>query len=82
MKISNIIFIASILILASCSGNEAKEHGHEHKTEEHGHEHNGEEHNHHEEIQQEEFTISGDSIQIEAPAHNHPHNDENEQHSH
>lgn len=73
MKISNIVFIASILFLASCSSNEANEHGHEHT---------GEEHEHHEEIKQEEFTISGDSIQIEAPAHNNPHNDENEHDSH
>lgn len=79
MKISNIIIAAAISLLASCNGNQANEHGHEHNAQEHGHEHGeGEQHEHHE---QEEFTISTDSVKIEKPA-NHTHEDGSEHHNH
>ena len=78
MKISNIIITASIVLLASCSGNQSNEHGHEHSNE-NEHEHGeGEQHEHN---QQEEFIISGDSLKIEESDH-HKHEDGSEHHNH
>jgi hypothetical protein len=79
MKISQIMMAFTLVLFASCGGNQAKEHGHEHGSEEHGHEHgDGEHHEHHE---QEEFTLSGDSVTIAEPAQ-HSHDDGGEHHSH
>lgn len=79
MKISNIIIALTIVLFASCGGNQVKEHGHEHNNEEHGHQHGeGEHHEHHE---QEEFTISSDSVKTPEPSH-HTHDDGSEHHNH
>lgn len=88
MKISNILIASTIVLFTACNSGENTKHGHPHGKEEHqehGHEHSDEHgHNHDdaEHHEQEEFTISNDSIQIEAPEHSHPHNDGNEHHSH
>jgi len=79
MKISNMIIAAAIFLLSSCNGNQTNEHGNEHDAQEHGHEHGeGEQHEHHE---QEEFTISADSVKVEEPTH-HTHEDRSEHHNH
>jgi hypothetical protein len=79
MKFSKSIIVASIVLLASCNGNQPTEHGHEHDAQTHGHEHEGaEEHDH---LEQEEFTISADSVNVEEPAH-HTHEDGSEHHNH
>tara|TARA_B110000211_G_scaffold229852_1_gene288314 strand:- start:2341 stop:2568 length:228 start_codon:yes stop_codon:yes gene_type:complete len=75
MKISNIIIAAAIFLLASCNGNQTNEHGLD--AQEHGHEH-GEGEQHHE---QEEFTMSGDSVKVEEPTH-YTHEDGSEHHNH
>jgi hypothetical protein len=67
MKITNFLIVFTIVLCTSCNGNQSKGDDHVHGLESHGHEHgDGEQHEHH---QQEEFTISADSVQLDEPKH-------------
>lgn len=62
--------IAFIAMILSCNGKKTEDHGHEHNDGTHQHTEAGE---HPEEVKQEAFTVSDDSIN--APERGHEHND-------
>ena len=68
--------IAFLAMILSCNGKKSEEHGHDHNDGTHQHTESGE---HPEEVKQEEFTVSDDSIA--KPEHDHKRN-ENEPHQH
>jgi len=80
MKISNIIIAFSLVLFASCDGNQADEHGDEHPSNQHGHDHTDGEHHDHG-LEQEEFIISNDSVKVEESSH-HTHDHESDDHKH
>ena len=71
-----VFLIAFIALIISCNGKKAEEHRHDHNDGTHQHTEYGE---HSEEVEQEEFTVSDDSIP--APEHDRQHK-EGEPHQH
>ena len=71
MKIPNTIIAFTLVLFASCHGNQSNEHGHDHVDGQH-HEHV---------LEQEEFIISNDSVKVEQSSH-HTHDRESDDHNH
>ncbi|MEO9477898.1 MAG: hypothetical protein ABJG41_20310 [Cyclobacteriaceae bacterium] len=82
MKISNIL-IATLIIFSAACGTKS-DHGHEHSTEAHDHPHDSETnaHDHEDHIEQEEFTVDGDSIEVMTDSTAHTHDDGSSHHDH
>ena len=80
MKISKIIFAivtVSIFTLTSCRDTKSKSE----TTEEHGHEHEADgNHMHDEKVEQEEFNVTKDSLQIKEEKHTHDEGSEHHDH--
>lgn len=80
MKISKLLFaiaIVSIFTLTSCKDTKSKSE----TTEEHGHEHDADgNHMNNETVEQEEFTVKKDSLQIKEDTHSHDNSEEQHKH--
>ena len=80
MKISKILFAivtVSIFTLTSCRDTKSKLE----TTEEHGHEHDADgNHMHDEKVEQEEFNVTKDSLQIKEEKHTHDEGSEHHDH--
>jgi len=80
MKISKLLFAiatVSIFTLTSCKDTKSKIE----TTEEHGHEHDADgNHMHDETVEQEEFTVEKDSLQIKEETHSHDNSEEQHKH--
>jgi len=74
MKISNLVITLVLLFAVACTGEKtANEHGH--GTEGHAHDHD----DHH---QQEEFTVTEDSVEVMTDSTTHAHEDSSLHHNH